>query len=66
MEGRKVTKPLKFVLSLPKCRFFCWEKAFHARKKSGKMTLPPLKEYFSYAPVNGLGRSCVDLEYFPQ
>ena len=39
------SKPLKFVLGLPKIKMeiFYWEKAFHVGKKSGKMTLPPLK-----------------------
>ena len=39
-------KPLKFVLGLLKWMGYSIlyrEKAFHARKKSGKMTLPPLK-----------------------
>ena len=31
--------------------FYC-EKVFHAGKKSGKMTLPPLKKYSSYASAD--------------
>ena len=41
-------KPLKFVLGLPKWEFPGKSISRHA-KKSGKMTLPPLKKYSSYA-----------------
>ena len=37
------SKPLKFVLRLPRMGIFFREKSFHARKKSGNITLPPLK-----------------------
>ena len=37
------SKPLKFVLGLPKWKFSTGEKHFTLGKKSGKMTLPPLK-----------------------
>ena len=36
-------KPQKFVLGLPKWDFSTGEKHFRPGKKSGKMTLPPLK-----------------------
>ena len=65
MEGGKVTKwgevfffsfsfhfskPLIFVLSLPKWEFSTGKKHFTPGKKSGKMTLPPPPEkYSSYA-----------------
>ena len=42
------SKRLKFVLGLPKrtkMEIFYREKAFHAGKKSGKMTLPPQKNF---------------------
>ena len=43
-------KPLKFDEDLPKCKFLPGKgkKAFHVRKKLGKVTLPPEK-YSSYA-----------------
>ena len=34
---------MKFVLSLPKCEFSTEKKHFTLGKKSGKMTLPPVK-----------------------
>ena len=37
------SKPLKFVLGLPKWKFSTRKKHFMLGKKSGKMTLPPLK-----------------------
>ena len=37
------SKPLKFVLGLPKWEFSTGKKYFMLGKKSGKITLPPLK-----------------------
>ena len=37
------SKPLKFVLGLPKWELSTGKKHFSSRKKSGKTTLPPLK-----------------------
>ena len=45
------SKPLKFVLGLPNWEFSTRKKHFTSGKKSGKMTLPPLKNMYSYAPV---------------
>ena len=45
------SKPLKFVLGLPKGEFFTRDKHFTTGKNSGKVTLPP--KYSSYAPAEG-------------
>ena len=39
------SKQLKFVLGVPKWKFSTGKNAFHAGKKSGKMTLPPQKNF---------------------
>ena len=44
------SKPLKFVVGLPKWKFSAREKAFQARKKIRKMTLP-LRKNFLVRPL---------------
>ena len=51
------SKPLKFVLSLPKWKFSTGKKHFTPGKNSGKMTLPPQKKF----PVTPLMIMCVSL-----
>ena len=46
------SKSLKFVLGLPKWRFSTGRKLFTPGKKSGKMTLPPWKN-FPVTPLTG-------------
>ena len=44
------SKPLKFVLGVPNWKFSTGKKHFTLGKKSGKMTLPPQKN-FSVTPL---------------
>ena len=45
-------KTIEICFGSIKMGIFYWEKAFHGGKKSGKMTLPPLKKYPSYTPAS--------------
>ena len=49
-----LSKPLKFVLGLPKWKFSTGKKHFTPGEKSGKMTLPPQKNF----PVMPLEKIC--------
>ena len=45
------SKPLKFVLGLPKWKFSNGKKYFMPGKKSEKITLPPSERFSCYTPV---------------
>ena len=48
------SKPLNFVLGLPKWKFSTGKKHFTPGKKSGKITSPPQKKFSSYAGGGGV------------
>ena len=54
------SKPLKFVLGLPKWKFSTRKKYFTVGKNQEKITLPPLQNFPPNAPTNILsfGLSC--------
>ena len=54
------SKPLKFVLGLTKWEFSTGKKHFTTGKKSGKMTLPPLKN-IPLTPLLLLPPFCITL-----
>ena len=55
------SKPLKFVLGLPKWKFSTGKKAFHSGEKIKKNDFAPSKKFSCYAPAQNVliwGRGC--------